>query len=362
MKTNEKKNTSAKKKLIPAVAMLTTSAVMLSTATYAWFTMNKDAEVTGLNMTATAGGSIEISLGQIDNASGLPVASASDPDVVKTPDMSNKSWKNVIAVSDYYSSIAKIKPASSIDAKSIYYVDDDKVYAAGTAVDDSTKVTKTNADNEVELKLRTVSGTSLDTAADDNTKDYRYLDIPVWIRTTKQETQEIKCDVTITDKTTDSPVKGSDLRKAVKVAIIPVSDNDASVTSTASATDVTEAPSYSVAKTVSVFGIGNTTSEMYTSGQALSMERTTVGENAKYSDVLGNISYTQTTALSEDKTDKTASSTTIFELAPTTAEKTYSVQGFVVRVWLEGESIYCNDATAAQDWNIQLNFTGTDKQ
>ena len=112
MKTNEKKNTSAKKKLIPAVAMLTTSAVMLSTATYAWFTMNKDAEVTGLNMTATAGGSIEISLGQIDNASGLPVASASDPDVVKTPDMSNKSWKNVIAVSDYYSSIAK--PVSSL--------------------------------------------------------------------------------------------------------------------------------------------------------------------------------------------------------------------------------------------------------
>lgn len=41
MKTNEKKNTSAKKKLIPAVAMLTTSAVMLSTATYAWFTLSK---------------------------------------------------------------------------------------------------------------------------------------------------------------------------------------------------------------------------------------------------------------------------------------------------------------------------------
>lgn len=48
MKTNEKKNTSAKKKLIPAVAMLTTSAVMLSTATYAWFTLNREVEVKGL--------------------------------------------------------------------------------------------------------------------------------------------------------------------------------------------------------------------------------------------------------------------------------------------------------------------------
>ena len=64
MKTNEKKNTSAKKKLIPAVAMLTTSAVMLSTATYAWFTMSREVEVTGIKLTATTPQTIEISLGQ----------------------------------------------------------------------------------------------------------------------------------------------------------------------------------------------------------------------------------------------------------------------------------------------------------
>ena len=62
MKTNEKKNTSAKKKLIPAVAMLTTSAVMLSTATYAWFTMSREVEVTGIKLTATTPQTIEISL------------------------------------------------------------------------------------------------------------------------------------------------------------------------------------------------------------------------------------------------------------------------------------------------------------
>ena len=64
MKTNEKKNTSAKKKLIPAVAMLTTSAVMLSTATYAWFTMSREVEVTGIKLTATTPQTIEISLGK----------------------------------------------------------------------------------------------------------------------------------------------------------------------------------------------------------------------------------------------------------------------------------------------------------
>ena len=50
-KTNNK---SAKRKLIPAIAMLTCSAVMLSTATYAWFTMNKEVKVTGMEVKAHA--------------------------------------------------------------------------------------------------------------------------------------------------------------------------------------------------------------------------------------------------------------------------------------------------------------------
>lgn len=50
-KTNNK---SAKRKLIPAIAMLTCSAVMLSTATYAWFTMNKEVQVTGMEVKAHA--------------------------------------------------------------------------------------------------------------------------------------------------------------------------------------------------------------------------------------------------------------------------------------------------------------------
>jgi hypothetical protein len=50
---NTKKN-SAKRKLIPAIAMLTTSAIMLSTATYAWFTMNKEVSVTNMQVQAKA--------------------------------------------------------------------------------------------------------------------------------------------------------------------------------------------------------------------------------------------------------------------------------------------------------------------
>ncbi|MGN0587681.1 MAG: hypothetical protein ACI4JF_10375 [Oscillospiraceae bacterium] len=63
-KTNEN-NHSALKKLIPAVAMLALSVVTLSTSTYAWFTMNKEVQMTGLNMTAATGEGMEISLASV---------------------------------------------------------------------------------------------------------------------------------------------------------------------------------------------------------------------------------------------------------------------------------------------------------
>jgi len=53
MKKTNKKNSTARK-LLPAFAMLTVSAISLSSATYAWFTMNKTVEVTGMQMKAQA--------------------------------------------------------------------------------------------------------------------------------------------------------------------------------------------------------------------------------------------------------------------------------------------------------------------
>lgn len=60
MKTNNTKKNSATKKLIPAVSMLTVSAMMLSTATYAWFTMNKTVQVTGMQMQTKVSGNLLI--------------------------------------------------------------------------------------------------------------------------------------------------------------------------------------------------------------------------------------------------------------------------------------------------------------
>lgn len=55
-KTNRKN--SAKIRLISAIAMLSVSAVTLSTATYAWFTMNKEVTVTGMELKTKVGSNL----------------------------------------------------------------------------------------------------------------------------------------------------------------------------------------------------------------------------------------------------------------------------------------------------------------
>ena len=53
MKKTNKKNSTARK-LLPAFAMLTVSAISLSSATYAWFTMNKEVKVSNMHVRALA--------------------------------------------------------------------------------------------------------------------------------------------------------------------------------------------------------------------------------------------------------------------------------------------------------------------
>lgn len=48
------------RKLIPAVVMLLISAVLMSTASFAWFSMNKEVTATGMSVTATTPASLEI--------------------------------------------------------------------------------------------------------------------------------------------------------------------------------------------------------------------------------------------------------------------------------------------------------------
>lgn len=73
MKKTTKKN-STTRKLLPAFAMLAVSAVTLSTSTYAWFSMNKTVNVTGMQLTAKSNSKYLI-IGESSNAATLQATS-----------------------------------------------------------------------------------------------------------------------------------------------------------------------------------------------------------------------------------------------------------------------------------------------
>lgn len=351
MKTNEKKNTSAKKKLIPAVAMLTTSAVMLSTATYAWFTMNRDAEVTGLEMAATAGGGIEISLGQIGDENALGTITA--------PSMDNISWKSAVKLGEYYGTIGKLKPASSVNGNNLFYADDNGIRAGGKVVQDGTTVSEIKTNDEVGLNINAnYSADGEKTVILDKNavepKSGRYLDIPMWIRTSKKEATTVSCEVNIDDATNGADkgvVDGEKLKNAVRVSIIPVGSANITTASNTNTLAISKAVAYGDTNAnLNVYGL---TFESYSKGTTnQGIKAASTQDNTEYSKLLGDITATPITVVSGETHTDVAN---VFTLSAANADS-YSVQSFVVRVWLEGESIYCNDATASQDWNISLKF------
>lgn len=308
MKTNEKKNTSAKKKLIPAVAMLTTSAVMLSTATYAWFTLNKEVEVTGLQMSATASDALEISLGEV--AKGTNAIGA---DLAKQPADTDAeiSWTKRIDISEYYSTVDLLMPASTVNGKDFF----DATDATNAGKSASTFVA---AKKKAEIDKRNAKKTKSNLATDKDNSGY-YVDVPVHLRTSKYsstaENNTIYCKMSITDPK-GTGVTDGDLYKAVRVAFIPADGSAASIWCVDDSNYETgKAVSSTTAKTAIAAGLVK-------SGDALTSGDSDIGITIPSSTTAGN----------------------------------YGHADFTVRVWLEGESQYCHDANAAQDWNIDFAF------
>jgi len=354
------------RKLLPAFAMLTVSAISLSSATYAWFTMNKEVEVTGLSMQATTSSGLEISLGARGTQAGKKTIS------VATPTKDDLSWKRSIAISEYYATVGKILPASSDDALDIFTVPAASVYAGGHAVTANATISTAQQKDSSTLTLQQYGSetNALATVSTEGTEGY-YIDIPMWIRSSNQDTNNntpVYATITITDP---DDTNGSELIKAVRVALIPIAtaddENDSCGVTYASclyATDSTTAATVTplTNSSASIFGLKANGSSAamdhntainwptYHDGTVINAEGAYVasGTGAK----LGSTTLNGARGVGE--TGITA--TSVFAIPSATADD-YGRVGFVARIWLEGESIYCEDATANQDWNIDFYFS-----
>lgn len=317
MKTNEKKNTSAKKKLIPAVAMLTTSAVMLSTATYAWFTMSREVEVTGIKLTATTPQTIEISLGQATTSNTLTHG------VEATAPNSDNMWTHTAATGSVYQDFGKLIPVSSVDGFNMFYTE--KATENGKKVSDVPNPF-TKAETAVGWEFKE-GGKSAETgavvnAAENDGSGY-YLDIPVWFRTTSTDAVTLGLEVEIKNSSDDDTK--SVLYKAARVAILPETKCAQKVFS-------------------------ETGAKYYKDGKAVATAGATLA--ASY----GDVSAATEATVTGGKVTNPDAATQVATVTASTGTGYGGAVKYYIRVWLEGEDEACWNANAGQVFVINLKF------
>ncbi|MGN1106425.1 MAG: hypothetical protein ACI4RH_07210 [Huintestinicola sp.] len=320
----EGNSSSAAKRIIPAAAMLALSAVMLSTSTYAWFTMNKEVEMTGLAMSATAGEGMEIALACVNsNAISAPASGKSHPEE------DDEGWKSSVIVGHYYENIGKLRPASSADGKNLFDAKD--ASAGGTKATKFEKITLGD-DTMANLKLKGTLNEDDDspTITSDDQIGY-YVDIPVYLRTNKSAGDETEGDIFYKMKIQKRESDGSisttsdteDLYKSVRVAFIPSDDATSS--------------------TINIFGVND---EYYDSGKAVSSDSSKTAVTVETEFVADADSF--------PSGDGKASG---LKIPYASGSDKYGHLDFTVRVWIEGESKYCSDKTSGQSWNIDFAFS-----
>lgn len=334
-KNNVKKQGNPMKKLIASAGMLSVSAVMLASSTYAWFTMNKTVNVTGMEVKTTVGSNLLISTTNLDADYTSQTLSQTRKCLLEPT-----STINGVTGTFYYTVNAKANGDAVVDAYTCYNEN------ASTAVQNAT-AGKANYDSAFNnaYKLGT-SGlfTSENIAMTDsaNGAAYGYIDYTFYLKATSNgtastESQELrmtKCDLDYNSSALDSAgdvgkVSGPD--RAWRVAVFAQD-----ITSTKPGTGRVD---IDVANAV-----GNQKGLISLASAAYQTDSKAVKDEDKLDTVVNNGS----------------SGIIIGTINTNNAISYYKV---TVRLWLEGEDTTCTSETYAaltNKYNLDLAFELTD--
>ena len=290
---------------------------MLSTATYAWFTMSREVEVTGIKLTATTPQTIEISLGQATTSNTLTHG------VEATAPNSDDMWTHTAATGSVYQDFGKLIPVSSVDGFNMFYTE--KATENGKKVSDVPNPF-TKAETAVGWEFKE-GGKSAETgavvnAAENDGSGY-YLDIPVWFRTTSTDAVTLGLEVEIKNSSDDDTK--SVLYKAARVAILPETKSAQKVFS-------------------------ETGAKYYKDGKAVATAGATLA--ASY----GDVSAATEATVTGGKVTNPDAATQVATVTASTGTGYGGAVKYYIRVWLEGEDEACWNANAGQDFVINLKF------
>lgn len=336
MKNTTKKKASAKKKLLPAAGSLLISAAMLSTSTYAWFTMNKEVQVSGLQMRTKVGSNLLISSDNVEaNYSSDRVVFSRKALLEPVSTVSGKTG------AFYYTTDAKAtgEKAHTATAGSgfeyIHYVENTAL--AGSAASDAT-TGKYKYDATFNDKYTIAAADRGST--DDFKTAYGYVDYVFYLKATGEEADQqlrmTQCDLNYTYPGSPAAEPG-DGDEAWRIAVF--------------ATNITEnggkGNSGTDGAAVGKIDPANVTGENAKTILALSTSENWQGKAVENETTTTEISYGTAAVLDND--------------IDAGVTKYYKV---LVRVWLEGEDKSCNSATYAQltdAWSLDLDFQLTSK-
>ena len=189
------KKNSAKRKLIPAAAMLCISAAMLATSTYAWFTMNREVTATGMKVQAKAEGGLLITNEKFND------------------------WSN--SATALYNSTAKLIPTSTANATDWYHSTSDR-FDNANASQAAEKYVKVSVDTNWKNK----DGVQyIDTDKDDNlgnSESAYYLLNKFYIKSSGDAigTAEAPSGLKIKSVTASGSSTSPDLDSSLRVAVV----------------------------------------------------------------------------------------------------------------------------------------------
>lgn len=403
--TNNKKNTTMRK-IVPAAGMLSISAVMLATSTYAWFTMSREVEVKNIQMTATVPEDIQISLGKIGKTTAVAEMSTStgagslamntgflmnSSGVVTAPredgtDNNDIDWANSVDVSAYYG-FGKLIPASSINGEDIIFTPDAngvgktvkstaKFYQAAdaaTAGSESTALAGTagvgsgtlNATAHPYSATTDRTGENAWTANkasawNHTNDDGYYIDIPVWLRTSSASV-DVGVQAYVVDVAADDAEKklaGADtatandemLYRAVRVAILDGTTGENEGKTISKLIPVADGDS-TAATTANDKYKGDSVLDWYTRSAG-----TNPDTNANSAKALASTGSNNAGTYDTPQTYAGATTTSVATLQGGTGTAYGTSVKRIIRVWIEGEDPDCWNQTAGQDWSINLKF------
>jgi hypothetical protein len=324
MKNNNKKKANTAKKLLPAAMMLAVSASMLGTSTYAWFTMNKEVTVTGMQMRTTVGSNLLISETNADAS----------------------SYRNDLN----QLRACTLEPSSTIDGINYYWTSTSNVDAAGDALSNSyTLYEENDGDNwNHTIAAKDLYDAGFNTnygftepAATYEGVSYGYVDYTFYLKAVNTEAtaQNIKLTKLNFLYNGAAPQDGDPSTevtdKAWRVALIAKTASLGSDPGAIAASDV-----------VSIFTIDGAQNFEFTAAN---------GDTPRKEKAIGGTSNAAASLSYGDSKDSYNVAGEWGNIA-SGAEAYYKV---VVRLWLEGEDTTCTNQTYAllkSDYTLDLKF------